>query len=438
MARESIPGLPVKPGFNQWYERCEIKNGDEFGRLFGQLFANTHMYLARPTAHGLWTVRGGPSTFGQVTRRSSGQLAAPVKYIFQSGLTVLGRFSTGAARANCLLVFEALLRKESKASAFPKRSSVEVIWSLPQNRDDSRMSVRTIVWLGRPQARQPASYVEMEETFRASPCKPAIKSLLGWTALTDFLYYSPDHRDEEVVEEDEEDEEEDSSMVDMMNYNSDDEMDEEDNADRVWKEQLDLFGEGRGWRKENKAAFIRRWKEAKRTEGQVTANNIWDQLAAENMNDGKIGFYEDFDNNRNAAGGDIAATLEWLYGSAFRAALWADIELVHPLEGLVIPALRQPFTWQRICLCKQVKQAIARNNANAPGVAEVVSAALELAVVDCPLHGHCVMCEMSKGDCFCVLWQMWHVCRHCHHQVLVCQCQPRPFQKCMQQHAPPP
>ena len=224
----------------------------------------------------------------------------------------------------------------------------------------------------------------------------------------------------------------------MMNYNSDDEMDEEDNADRVWKEQLDLFGEGRGWRKENKAAFIRRWKEAKRTEGQVTANNIWDQLAAENMNDGKIGFYEDFDNNRNAAGGDIPATLEWLYGSAFRAALWADIELVHPLEGLVIPALRQPFTWQRICLCKQVKQAIARNNANAPGVAEVVSAALELAVVDCPLHGHCVMCEMSKGDCFCVLWQMWHVCRHCHHQVLVCQCQPRPFQKCMQQHAPPP
>ena len=378
MAREFIPELPLRQGFDQWYQSCDhlVKNGEQMVSLLGQKLANSHVYLARPTgADGLWTVRGGPSANSQLTRRCSARLAAPTTYTFQSGLRVAGAFTTPpSGKAEHLLKFEGLLKNGvpnlEDATECTKKLSVEIHWLLPQKRNPSLLTVRTIVWVGWPWSRQPERFLAMEETFRVSALPPAVMRLNGW-------------------------------------------MDADIATDSSWEEAV----------KETQAIVTLEKKSVPKYQNVILEDYKWSTVS--DWEEDMVEEVSTTCTNTDPAEEVRMATKELLYGSAFRAALFADIELVSPLEHLELPP--KQGRWD-ICLCATVKKTAAVKSGSC---ADNVAAA-----VDCPTHGHCNMCEMGNEDCVCEWWWEVHACKHCGCQLWRCEC--ARVRLCREMYLPPP
>jgi hypothetical protein len=428
MAPEFVRGLPMLPGFDQWYERIQDpENGTMLG--LGPILGNSYMFLPRPTPARtddeqlaakdhhkawVWTVRGGPDKDSGLTRRASGRHNQPTVYTFESGLQVAGVFcgpekknptdtadeeSQVEKKHQILLVFEGLLKHGhfSGSTGCKTRVTLEIRWSLlrRQPHDDSAkngtgdiLSVRTIsrhtpAWSARPYC-----YLEREELFRACAVPPTFTSHPG--VATRCL--SPDS---------------------------------------IWKSDEDYDSEEE-YRKQELKKKLKEWGQQKREEKKHGKKKVGKKGKA--TPDWRVVVATSRHKENYMATSGEQYRLQMLYGSAFRAALWADITPVLPLKEYEdIPPPMDKRAQEELCTCASAKD-YAKSAALAASERvidqyfdEGAAEAVEMAAKDpaCRVHGHCDMCEMTHRDCFCEWWFEAHSCRHCNLVLGKCCCSRR-------------
>ena len=444
--------LPIRGRFNQWYKRQTVSIGDQFIRVFGRRFSNTHMYLARPTVSGWWTVRGGASRKTQLTRRCTARLWLPTEYTFQSGLKVSGQLM--ARPEDNVLVFEGQLEdpldlKGPAGFYYQKSATVEIRWHLPRVGGD-RLSVRTIVWLDEQEG-QTKHFLEMEETFLATQLPPSPRSLSEWPELENIIkdcrrrafnrWFFKQVKKSKIPKE-----EDFRKRMRKMNAADSGIFGEEDEGPECRWERAPpcVVGDGtvgsvsakgatdssltsetaKGFsRKDTKDASMESQSLDSDSDSSFRHQLLHGVARRETKYIGSDNILPEFllYTDRNWRKEDITTTLnpnrieELLYGSAFRTAMRQHVD---PTVLLLSNMDTHVDTWafQRPCYCWPVKETAAKTGSYAAAVA------MEIMAADCPEHGHCNMCELARLDCICLKWLMQHKCRHCYRSAAECSC----------------